>query len=439
MPTWIDHDGDGFVYAAQTTEGPDVASARPQADPDDAHQAAEGRLVRYVDGRFEVPRDDRAAWRLLRARGVMGGEHAAALDHVRELRRRWPSDLAPEVLLPVPAPPPDAVLPGLDADFPAVPGLHFRAMTAVDLDRAATLAIETGIYPAVCPDGQCSPPEAHAWMALAHRIDRADTWQTVLEFNGEPLQMELILHDGDQATFSLTMHLTRERPHWFWREAEAPAIQAMRRAGITQLRSFTRKDRPDWVQALKDNYGAVQVAELANTIHLSFPLDGIEARFTGWPVRKALGFDQTTARVRVWEATQADLPAVRTLVRSVPAARRAIALRTLEEWYTLDRATLLLGALDGTLRYARLIRPRRGTVGALAWAGPIFDEPEQVLVTAAIRAWARQAGYTTLTSFIPESLLANPLMQAQLARSGMTQTARHPQFKEPFVEVADAV
>jgi hypothetical protein len=273
-------------------------------------------------------------------------------------------------------------------------------------------------------------------MALAHRIDRPDTWQTVLEFEGEPLQMELILHEGDQATISLTMHLTRERPHAFWREAEAPVIRALRKAGILRLRSFTRKDRPDWIQSLKDNYGAVEVAQLAKTVHMEFPLDTMEARFTGFPVQKLLGFNQTVGALTVREAAASELPALDALLDAHWGTdpRNALTRRMLREWVLLDRGTVLLGEVAGTIRFARIIRPRRGTVCAIAVLNRYAaGTPAQAAFSLALLAWCRAAGYTRATGFVPANQWDAVRVMPHMA--GWFEIAIRDQFRIPLVEI----
>ena len=439
MPTWIDHDPDGFVYAAQTTEGPNVGGGgRPQVSHEDAVHAAESMIVRYVGGGFEVARDDRAVWRLLRARGLSGRELPAAIDRVREVRTRWTRDLAAEVLLPIPAPPAESVLPGL-GDFAGVPGLRLRALTCMDLDRAAALAVETGIYPATCPDAAapcCTPPEAHAWMSLAHRIDRADTWQTVLEFGDQPLQFELITRQDDQATFSLTMHLTRERPHWFWREAEAPVVTALGAQGVARLRSFTRSDRPDWIQALKDNYGAVEVAQRANTVHLEFSMNEMLQRIQGWPARRRVTTG-TAGTLTLREGTAADLPALDAWIdRELASGRAAISKRVVREWYALDRAALLLVEDAGSLLAAQCLRARRGTTAGWSYLGNLARLGVQnAAVRDLVTAWSRLEGYTRLTTFVPQVLAEMAPIQAAIAAWGAGMVAVHTQFREPFVEL----
>ena len=165
----------------------------------------------------------------------------------------------------------ECVLPGLE-DLPGAPGLRYRTMTCLDLDAAAALAVDANIYLAQCPDGGCSPPRrmrgCSSRAASTGRIPGKWSWSSRAgrsNSNSSPRRRGRIR--------SASRRISRERPHWFWREAEAPVIRAMRGAGIRSLRSFARADRPDWIAALKRNYGAVEVARLPKTVHLEYPLD----------------------------------------------------------------------------------------------------------------------------------------------------------------------
>lgn len=432
-------DGAGWVRVLMQGEGRRPLPLDEHPLDQETHEVVRAhRAFRVLAGELTVPHDDRDALVRYRQMGSGGAEAVTQIRDLRALRSRF-RDAGP--------PPVQGFLPaGLHADpidFPDVPGLSLRPFGLEALPLLAPAAVAAGIYLATCPPGApcgCTPPEAHPWLMLAGRLDNRTAWQFALEFNGRPLQHEVLAREGALATFSLTFHHTRERPSWFWREAERPVFQALREGGVQVLQSRTRADRPDWIQSLQDNYGArligdwgVQPGELL-TRRLEFPLDmGV---FKGWPVRTAVGFDTTVGAVRVWEAGAGDLPAVRQLIQdTVPAGQRQIAAQVLEEWWTLDRATVLLGAKAGQLRYARMIRHRKPGQASLAIVGALFDEPEQATVTDSIRGWLQQAGYATVSSFVPERLMANAKMQAQLTRAGSRVVRTRAGWKEPFVEV----
>lgn len=443
MKSYVVLDPDGWIIAHRVVDGPPPPRnpSHVEVPIDTAHAAglARGTARLADDGRtLLIPQDDRQAWRLLHARGRYGRAAYQALASVRELRQRIPGILPVEA--PGPSVPPARALPGLPYAFAEVAGLQWRPIHPDDLDAMTTESVAAGMLAATCPTpedgGQCQPPEAHAWLMLARRTTDLLAWSMVLEFQGRPLQYEIVMNEGEgRALYSFTLHTQRERPSWFWREAERPIFEGLQAHGIETLVSRTWNIREDWIQSLIDNYGAIDRGPFdAFTRRLEFPLN--LGRFQGWPSRRQVGFDQTTGAVRVWEATAADLPAVRQLIQAtVPQGQRAIAMRILEEWFHLDRATLLLGSKDGTLRYARVVRHRKATQASLAFVGALFDEPEQATVTTSIRSWMQQAGYTTASSFVPERLMTNPNMQAQLTRAGATVVRTRTDWRENFVEV----
>jgi hypothetical protein len=428
-------DAEGWVQGTRVTEGPQppVTATAVPVTPDIIHVARTIPMLRHQGGELELPQDDRVAWRLWRAHGLSGSEAHAALELVRQARTIIPRDLTavPKKLPRVQQWPGMPV--GLVAD---VPGLEIIPMTHEHLDSAAQIAIDYNIYLAQCPGDtcQCQPSSAHSWLMLAQRIDNEDTWQMALMFNGVPLQFELVNIVGDTATFSLTYHMNRERPHWFWREAEQPVFAALKAMGVKRIQSRTRADRPDWIQALKENYGAVEMGEWdAQTKKLEYPLT--MTTFRGWPARKLSGFDMTTGPIRTWEAVEEDLPAVRTLADQIPGAQGRIARRMIDEWWYLDRATILLGSRNGVLRYARALRQSRSTVAAIGTFSALFDEPGQGVMAGHVKDWARQAGYTTIRSLFPTRLMSSSRVQAQITKSGARVVGQRMQYLEPFTEI----
>lgn len=432
----------GWVHTLVQNEGPGARPAAADEHPVPVttyEDALAMEAFRVREGRVEVPHDDRAAWRRYRQLGHTGADSLHRCRTLEAVRARYPDAGAPS------GPVAPGSLHGRTFTFAEVPGLTIEPFGGDDLDVLAPAMVAGGLQPATCPPecGRCRPPEAHAWLQTAARLANADSWQFRLAFNGRALQHEIIQRDdtGFLATFSLTVHHSRERPSWFWREAERPVFAYLQERNVRFMQSRTRADRPDWIQSLQDNYGARVVGPWPaprqpgdpQTVRLEFPLDA--SVFKGWPARHQVGLDELTGRVRTWEATPAELPAVRQLIDdTVPVGQRAIALQVLEEWWHLDRATVLLGARDGVLRYARTIRHRRAGQASLAVLGALFDEPEQAQVTAAIRTWCQRAGYTTVSSFIPDRLLATPQMQAQMARGNVRVVGKRP-LREPFTEV----
>lgn len=224
-------DGEGWVTAAIHVEGP--RPPQPNEHPVDEAMldvVRECPVLRVLAGAMAVPSDDREAWKRLRQGGHSG---AAAREIVRRLERIRPAMAdAGGVTGEIPH---GSLTPPGPVTFPEVAGLQLRPFGPADFDAVAPILSATGIYPATCPgppECNCSPPEAHAWLELAAR-SAAGGWQFCLEFNGAPLQYEIIDQGAaaHQAIFSLTAHANRERPAWFWRETERPVFGLLRTAG----------------------------------------------------------------------------------------------------------------------------------------------------------------------------------------------------------------
>jgi hypothetical protein len=438
---------DGWINTVIMTE------QEPEEMPADA-RAVEAELgaalmhapmIAHHDGeRVCMPHDDRVLWRLLRANGLDGATASDTRALVRHLRATLP-DTAPDVRLPAAAAmhPPDTPV----HDFSEVPGLCLRPLRHDDLDLMAPLAIETGVYPACCPEDApcCSPPEAHTWCQLASRIDQPTTWQLVLEFNGRPLQFELVYLDPLHPTVTLTFHMTRERPHWFWREAERPVFEALRARGYQHLWTRTRKDRPDWINALKLNYRATEVTELEHTKVLEFPLD--TTLFQGWPARRSAGdawsWTHAPTRLTVREMAPDELAGIRRDLAQSWGRKDHPALpnvrRICDEQWALDRATMLVAVRDGILVGAFSLRQRRETVvhsAVLTRFGDPAADPVARLVYRGVCEWAHQVGYQTLTGMIPDAVYNSASFRRALQHTRAQVVTRHTRFRTPMVEVA---
>lgn len=433
----------GWVTGYSTNEGPKLV---PDSGIDISQEVVDlvddSNCLYYdpVNGLCH-PQDDRIAWKALRSKGHDGAESRGILTNISESIRALP-DVPSGITDPEFESTVHPMTPV--GDIIDVPGLRITPFTHNHLDSAAALAIETGLHPAVCPGvsenhpRECSPPESHAWMEIARRIDAPNRMALAVEYKGTPLQLEIFRLDGVSATVGFTVHFTRERPHWFWREAEKPVFDALRVMGVNKLFSYTRSDRPDWIQSLKDNYGAIEVSTTANNTVLEFPLTGY---FQGWPQRRTAGAGWTWEQDKliVREATEAEIPDVLAMIDAtypVLSPQIPIAKKMVDWWWNLDKSALLIGIEDGVITHARLIRPRRGTVSGVgmislagALTGPFVD---------GMRAWQAAVGYTKGTMFIPERMLASPEVQKALDDTklkGTIELVTHTKFRENFVEI----
>jgi len=220
---------------------------------------------------------------------------------------------------------------------------------------------------------------------------------------------------------------------------DAFRFAALQQLGGRTLYSRTRSDRPDWIASLKANYGAVERGTLRGgaMTQLEFPLD--LTRFTGWPARRTLGagWMWSGGRVTLREIPEKDYATLLPEIARLWGAshpRLPLARRIFEEWTVLDRAAVLLGAVDGALTDVRVIRPRRAGVSSNAVATPYRETADQGTLARGVAQWCRDAGYTTATSLAPAWMAQNLTFEKHMARVGATRGAPHDRLREPMVE-----
>ena len=397
-------------------------------------------VARWTDRGLALPHDDRVLWRVLRSRGYNGYEAVVEARAHRHLKARWADSGA--------ATPPPSTVTRFDPpdtpehEYPDVPGLRLRRLTADDLDASAAVGVEAGIFPARCPGDPpcCDPPEAHAWCQLAGRVDQPSTWQLALEFRGRPLQHELVYLDDRRPTVTWTIHFNRERPAWFWREAERPVWGALRAMGHGALLSRTRANRPDWIAGLRANYGAREVGAYRAATLLEFPLD--DAVFRGWPARRAVGATFERGGYATREAQEGEVPALVEHVRGRwrDAPDQALYAQRCEDQYHLDRATLLVTERPGRagkpdVRAVRFRADRGGRhLGNIALLTPMRQEPMADSLHAT-KAWMLAAGYSDASIFMPTEYWESPVMQEHARGAGWGLKVRHTKFRRPLVEL----
>jgi hypothetical protein len=131
-----------------------------------------------------------------------------------------------------------------------------------------------------------------------------------------------------------------------------------------------------------------------------------------------VGWEWREGAVRVWEAGADDLAALPDQLRAAWRFLSGLddALQIMQDWPPLDQATVLLGSLDGELRYARVYRHRRDARASFASVLPFYDEPEQAVADRGFRAWARLVGYEVGSIFVSREQFEHPVIQANIAR-----------------------
>jgi hypothetical protein len=311
--------------------------------------------------------------------------------------------------------------------FPDVPGLIVRLATLDDVPLVVGTLVRRGNYSV--ERGQVLIEDA-----IKHRL----CWAFLWEWNGKPLQFEaLFLGTQGDVYLGYTVHLTRERPHWFWRELERPLWRWVREAGFTYVGSLLRADRSFWLPVLKENYKAEVVEDKVNEQFIPLRLPARDDVFQGWPARRTAGPDWslTFGNITFREATEADFPAIADSIATnfKRLSRRDIVEEILDAWWHLDRAAILLGYENGALKYARAVRTRRGNDANISMLNPISRSVGNLTATYAFGQWLKALGYETVTSFIPEEQHITPSTQAFLA-AGHMKLQRVLQFNQPFYE-----
>lgn len=448
-------DADGWVMAARISEGPRHGlDGVPVAAPAGRAALDLPGLLHHRDGVLSCPQDDRRVWQELRT-NTPPARMTQRLAQLREHRRGIAVDLPPDVARRAPSPGSHAAwaslgipFPGLPWTHPDAPGLVVRQVDPEDLDHLAAATAALGVELARCPDEAapcCQPPEAHTWLALAHRILPEHVWAFTVTWQGTPIQFEL-MEQAPVPVSVATWHLTPERPAWFWREAWRPIADGLRDLGHATMRGLIRGDLTEWIEVLKAEYGARPVGRYqGGGVQLEYDLAAI--RFDGLPARRTVPVVWVAPGDASVEVRELDLETARTEItrlwtaRKTPNAARNMveSLRIAEERWALDRASLLGGFIGGECEIVVPLSPRSADRAGYATCTPYRSTPQAGLVQLGILRWAEAAGYTTASTWY----LAH---QAALLESGAlkrhipwTLGRRRPNAVEGTVTIAEAL
>ncbi|MBA7562298.1 hypothetical protein ES708_03950 [subsurface metagenome] len=357
-------------------------------------------LVRWHDKKrqFSFPKNDDRIWKTLMSEGGYTGSSAVTeVKDLQTVKNAFPLDTPASVDLTegnffkwsstFP-----------EYSFPEVAGLIVRSFDLEkDFDNVLQAAIDAGIY------------TKKEWSLLAERLESPRGMQFLHIWNNIPIQLELYQMNELTANAFRTIHFSKARPYWFWRELMKPVFSWMIERGIEKIISNISTERSDWVEALKRNFNPKVVPVNENTWGAIYPLD--LAIFKGWPDRKTLGknwnIEQDNILVR--EMSENEIPRVKQFIdlswKDNP--RKALPLEMLEQQYFLDKATILGYFLNGKMTGISTLRYRKdGTVNLTAYA-PQPSIPHEVLFKFRdiTYEWARLVGYSKLTSFIEKKLL----------------------------------
>lgn len=434
---------DGWCQGARLLEGP-----RP---PDQSGVTLEECLAvldcppmfHYRDGHLSCAQDDRRAWRELLAchSRADAGEW---LQVFRDRRSAVPDDLPADVPIRPRRSSAAAPFPGLPWQSP-VPGLAVRELRLDDLDLLSAEAIRLGWEPARCPGEApcCQPPEAHTWMQFAQRIDQPTAWQFTVEWRGQPIQFEL-MEQGPPPVSVATYHVTRERSHWFWREAWQPIVAGLRQLGHATCRGLIRGDLGYWVESLTHHYaGRVVGPRPQGGTIVEYDLAAIP--FTGWPARRTAGpgwtWTHPGTQLVVREMVETDYDAVARDLAITWGGEGHPALpnvrRILDEQWHLDRATVLVAHQRGQLVGVFSLKPRRPTIVHSAVCSRFGDPQADLLwrvIYRGVLEWAFAAGYTALTGMIPQPVWDAPTFRRALQHTRAQVVAKR-RYQIDFVEV----
>ena len=390
-------------------------------------------LIRWDDQKLCFPQDDFVIWKALTSRGSWTGIEAfEELANLRGIRNQIAHDTEKfnlETSLDSPL---------TIHEFP-ISGLKWRAFYLNDLEMVTPRIIESAIYPQTCPEDSnchCYPKERHPTLMLASRITNPAHWNFILEFDGEPIQFESIYHDNQRVVIDLTVHFMRERPHWFWRECEKPIFEKIIQNGFTSLESRARKDRPDWIEALKFNYQAKEIREEEKVKILQYPLD--LSLFKGFPQRRILGWSTKVDDIYMREAVEEDFPAIEIFLGQSwkeNAQRLTLVNRMLREWYCLDQATIILAFKGNDLIQVYMVRQRKDQLSSVSFLISLLTYKAQDfdLMSKAVREWQIQAGYKESSFWLNQNGWAK--MEPHALRQGWEIHKLHKQFREPMVEL----
>jgi hypothetical protein len=209
--------------------------------------------------------------------------------------------------------------------------------------------------------------------------------------------------------------------------------------GFTYVQSAVAKNLTLWAGVLREHYKA-QITDLhPQNKHLKVQIPVDMTIFSGFPERKTLGPDWKIeyGNLIVREGTEEDLKKLKRvtpmLFRQLPG--QALAAKIMDEFYYLDRGTLLIGEVNGKIRHARIVRHRREGMAAVSYLTPLWKGQEHRAFIWAAAKWVSEAGYSTVTSFVPETEWDSPAFQSFLRHGHIRLVQKHLGFDSPLYEV----
>lgn len=286
-----------------------------------------------------------------------------------------------------------------------LPGLRICLSDEDDLEIWESQMIKSDLYTA-----------DQAWSIAAQWLSDPMSWPIKTIWKDKIIQIEIYhfdLNNPYTVCAGFTAHIDRIRPLWFWKQLIKPIFRNLYVCGFEVIRSSIRKDKINWIEFLKDGYGAEELDETDSGIRLRYQIRDSLQKIGDWPERKTLGIGWNWNKngVLVREAMESDLITLREAmdISWGNSSRKVWALEMLEDRWILDKATVLLAFYDGKIIDANVIRKRKDPT--ISFVGVPFkrtfeSQETQIfrIATEGFLTWQKEAGYKT-SSFIIETKL----------------------------------
>jgi len=319
----------------------------------------------------------------------------------------------------------------LPYEFAEVPGLTIRRATPEDILLVADVLAKSGnIAPERAP------------RLLAQLVSDPFAWALMWELDGEPIQFEVTMLGPDETAYmGYLVHFSRGFAQWVWGACEVPVFKWLVERGYKKFRSLIRKNRTFRIPRLQKVYDVQQVGETPNFVRLEWDLAG--KALAGFPERRTAGVGWEYTYKNVWfrEMQDADLADVQEAIRA-EFARANIrngdtAAKMLADRWRLEKASVLLGYVNGTIRFVRVAREREGEQAAVATLNPLLVNSESRIVSYVSLMWLRLLGYKSGVMFVPANQYRSPKMVRYLdeVTSYMKVHSVNPHYDGPVYEV----
>jgi len=259
-------------------------------------------------------------------------------------------------------------------------------------------------------------------------------------WKNEILQLELYSFQEENlnsATAGFTTHLDRERPYWFWQQAAKPVFEHLVNLGVENVDAYIRADRPDWIQTLKDHYGAEELRGSSSTVLLRYKPKTL-LNITGrWPERKLIAnWSWREGNITIRQGTADDLPLIKNWLSGNNATTTIWSdgkrLNLVDKWYEIDNATPLLAFDRDNLIDVWLVRQRHSGLSGVVALG--LSSQKLNLVRRGMLQWQRDVGYSYSSFFLKKELSGSPLIRNLVDRASWVEEKEYKHFDTPMLE-----